>query len=49
MSKGTECTLSQKKKRVFVKVKSTQLEIIEMKYLAKASRRRAEMVFIEIK
>ena len=41
--------LSSIKERVFLKVKSTQLEIIEVKYLGKASRRCAEMVFIEIK
>ena len=37
-----------KEKSIF-KVKLTQLEIIEAKYLAKTSRRRAEIVFIEIK
>ena len=37
------------KEKSILKVMSTQLEIIVVKYLAKVSRRRAEMVFIEIK
>ena len=32
-----------------LKVKLTQLEIIEVKYLAKASTRRAEVYYTEIK
>ena len=37
------------KEKSILKVKLTQLEIIEAKYLAKASLRKAEVIYIEIK
>ena len=37
------------KEKSILKVKLTQLEIIEVKYLAKVSRRRAEVYYTEIK
>ena len=47
MSKGTGCIFSLIKKISYLKVKSTQLEIIEVKYLIKVSIRRAEVGYTE--
>ena len=49
MLEGTGCILSWIKKRVYLKDKLTQLDIIEVKHLIKVSARRAEMGHTEIK
>ena len=48
MSKGLGYIILNKEKNI-LNVMLTQLEIIEVKYLAKASTRRAEVYYIETK